>query len=179
MLLDSLSANRRVAVVRHRSPYYQYDDPSKLEGVVTPVLTARPLARTFLHKADYNQTVSSPALYEAAGFLYVVREPAAALAHLMGRGYGEHGAVRYYTYRLRRLCEMARRTPAGLVVTFEAVATRRADEAIKRFVGVKELPSTYRPAVPPVLSEAVTARPRAAYERYLTYLRQLPLSVVE
>jgi hypothetical protein len=74
---------------------------------------------------------------------------------------------------------MARRTPAGLVVTFEAVATRRADEAIKRFVGVKELPSTYRPAVPPVLSEAVTARPRAAYERYLTYLRQLPLSVVE
>lgn len=181
MLMDMLAGSRRVATIRQKSMYYQYDDPAKLESIVRPALEVRPLARTFVHKLNYNHTLACPAFLWAVDVMLMVRGPEGTLDHLVGRRrYSEMAALRYYTYRLRRLCEIARRVPAAVVVTWDGLLSRRAFDGIKQFVGVRELTSTYRDEPPErVVSDWAVDKARRAYDRYLAYLRRLGLTVLE
>ncbi len=175
MLLEMFNFQQKIVVIRPRE-YFQYDHPTKVESLSEPVLKARPLARICVHKITYNYQLS-PVLYDHAEFIYFVRSPRDSLNHLVTeKKYTEVGALRYYCYRLRRLCEMARKT-GGVLLTWDDLVEKRAFPLLKEKFVLKEIPYPYRKDTSPLkVSESVVEQGQRRYNRYLSFLQRLPLT---
>lgn len=110
----------------------------------------------------YNHQLQTKAAYSLCKFIYVVRRPRHALPLV---GYGPEQSVAYYLFRLRRMCEMAKRS-GGLLVPWDSLG--RCGAAVGRYLGLRDVPdcpvSLPRDAPePPVAAEA-------GYEAYFSFL---------
>lgn len=131
----------------------------------------------YLDELLYNSELSTRAAYKECKFIYLIREPEPVLGFLMGNEKKKVGfAVREYTFRLRRLCEMARRTPGAVFLTWEDLLLGKL-EVVQEYLGLKglefnpELLAPYRRSfnISPGLDSLSYAND--AYERYLYYLK--------
>jgi hypothetical protein len=171
MLADMISANRRIARIRRDSTQV-YTDPIALDYAQRKTLEGNPNARMFVDRIVFNHELAHTSFYADCLFVFLVREPEATLKHLVGLGYTERAAARYYTYRLRRLCEMARRAKHSIVTTWDELVSKQAFPAIKELIGMKELNSFYRPhKSEKTVDPATVSACRRSYKRHLNYLR--------
>ena len=138
-----------------------------------------PYTKIFYDKLMFNFQIASPSLYKICKFIYVVREAAPTLEHLINvKGYTIDGAYRYYCYRLRRICEMAKKTPGSLLVTWDDIVSERAFESVQKYLGLKRpLESAYN-AVTKEESElqypySLASQAQARFERHLAYIRDI------
>ncbi len=123
----------------------------------------------------FNSSISSRSLYGTCAFLFVIRPARHSLEGIIGRGYDPIGASAYYRFRLRRICEMVRRCPRGLFLTWDDLAKESSMIRIGEFLGLKGEPP------PPALDtpasnscpENVVEECQGAYERYHYYLKSL------
>lgn len=148
----------------------------------TPFKEANPYTKIFYDKLTFNFQIASPALYKICKFVYVVREAAPTLNHLINRkGYSIDGAYRYYCYRLRRICEMAKKTPGSLLITWDDIMSERAFESVQKYLGLKKplesaynvIEEEYRLEYPYLLASQAQVR----FEKHLAYM--LPLLQTE
>ena len=158
-----------------RNGLHVYLHPSNLDDMKKEDTYARVAADRLV----YNFQMAAPSVMGLSTFAYVVREPRAVLDHLHdAHGYSWDGALNYYRFRLRRLCEMARRTPRSFLFTFDDVVTGRALGLIQSKFGLKHpFVLKYEPA-----EEGYPAAPighleiaQTSYERHLYYMRNLKL----
>lgn len=123
----------------------------------------------------FNSSISSRALYGLCKFIFVVRPARHSLEGIVGLNYAPEAASAYYRFRLRRLCEMARRCPSALIFTWDELAKEESMIKIKEALKlcapptIPELdePDTHR------CPESVVERCQEAYERYHYYLKSL------
>lgn len=169
MLCDSLSRHGLCAHARPRTAYKHASDLLKMKE-------ARPVSKIYFDKLVWNFQFCCPSLYTQCKFIYVVREAKPTLSHLIKhKGYSTQGAYLYYTYRLRRLCEMAKKTPDAMLLTFDDIASTRAFTDLQTNLGLrKSLEFTYKQDMsevefPHVLHEMAQAR----YERHFAYLANI------
>lgn len=126
-LCDALSRHPRCGRAI-RQVYSHANDLAKMKE-------GNPFSKIYFDKLVYNYQFTCPSLYSQCKFIYVIREPKLVLPYLVHvKGYSARGACRYYAYRLRRLCEMARKTPNKLVSTFDEIDV----EKIRKFINVKQ-----------------------------------------
>ena len=128
----------------------------------------------------YNQQLSTKAAYKECKFVYVVREPEPVLNFLVGNDRIKPSfAVRYYTYRLRRLCEMAKRTPGAVLLTWDDLAVGRGLNLIEEYLGLRQ-PIPYDPALlipykrtfsTGLVEPSLRVETENTYQRYLYYLK--------
>lgn len=171
MLMTMLGASRRFGKVS-RGDGQTYRDPTVLASVQRDAAARQPQARVFVDRLVMNHELSHDFYYENVKFVFLVREPEESIKYIMEIGYTEAAALRYYSYRLRRLCEMARKAKHKIVVTWGDLADKSAFPAIKEFLGVKELTSIYRPEKSKeTVTPATVSSARRCYERHLRYLR--------
>lgn len=171
MLAEMISANRRIGRIR-RDNTQVYTDPIALDYAQRKTLETNPDARMFVDRIVFNHEFAHESFYDDCLFVFLVREPEATLNHLVGLGYTPAAAARYYSYRLRRLCEMARRAKHKVVATWDELVSKEALPEIKRLIGMKELNSIYRPQKSEkTVDPATVSACRRCYERHLNYLR--------
>src|SRR5581483_5367312 len=112
-LCSLLDKNSRIQWCK---PNIIYDHPFSLEKITSISHKLKNAAAIWLDEILYNHYFSSKILYEWCRFIYVIREAKPTLSLITESRADLLGKARYYTYRLRRICEMARRTPGAVLV---------------------------------------------------------------
>jgi hypothetical protein len=92
----------------------------------------------YMDELLYNYQLSTTMAYKECKFIYIVREPDMAISELVARKKMHLPfAIRYYTYRLRRLCEMAKRTPNAVLLTRSDLDDGKGMNLIEDYLNLK------------------------------------------
>lgn len=165
---DSLSDHPRCHHA-HRDTYKSIHDLMRMKEYV-------PFQKIYFDKLTFNFQFSCPSLYKQCEFIYIVREPTSTLNYIYAnKGYSESGSVLYYTYRLRRIYEMAYRTPRRMILTFDDLLTPRGLSSIQEHLGLRdEFKCDYNPTpVDNNVSLTCLQKAQTSYDYYLAKLMQL------
>lgn len=96
-------------------------------------------SRIYMDHLLYNFQFSCREAYKHCKFIYFVREPINTIETLVKRQtFPKREAIHYYLFRLRRICEMAKRSKDFTVVTFNNLKNGHGIDDLKSFLGVKE-----------------------------------------
>lgn len=123
----------------------------------------------------FNTSVTTKEMYGRFPSIFVVRPARHSLSEILGMGYSESGASSYYRFRLRRICEMAKRSPESLLLTWDDLAKESCAATITEYMRLYEPLAPISVKAPPrdACSEAVVEECQRAYERYYYYLAGL------
>jgi hypothetical protein len=178
-LMHVMVANPRVQCYRTNRVYGSVAD---LELTTDRPHKCPTRAAVYIDEVVYNHHIQDRRILDVCKFVYVVREPLPSLNEVVASRILQPGpALRYYCFRLRRLCEMARRTPGAVLLTWDDVATGRGYPVLEDYLHLKE-PLRPRPVLfgpgnrsrgPYSANEVQSAE--KAFEKYLAYLRRLDL----
>jgi len=128
----------------------------------------------------HNASFTSKSLYEICKFIYLIRPAKPSINIIQTENYTAHTACRYYCFRLRRICEMAKRTPKAVFLTWQDLADGRGQILIERYLNLKNplgpvsFSEPTEDETPPELIEQA----QDSYERYYYYLNQQDLQSV-
>lgn len=175
-LCNILNRNPRI---QYTHPNLVYNHPDVVESLTNHPHKMSNSAAVWLDDVLHNFYFTNKAIYKLCRFIYLIREPKPTLNAIVDMKANAPGMTRYYCYRLRRICEMARSTPGSVLLTWEDVYTGRAFPILEKFLGLKEpLALDQGLFVVPKLSPFVTTQMietcQNTYERYLYYLKNLP-----
>lgn len=141
-------------------------------------------AGVYVDELLFNYQVSTKLVYENCSFVFVVRPPRAVLEHMVGTlRHTPDSAARSYLFRLRRLCEMSKRTGGGILLTWDDLQAGRGLGLIEESMNLKhpiemqpERLGPYLPlANPQPLGHEVVRECEEGFERYLYFLRNQSL----
>jgi hypothetical protein len=141
-------------------------------------------AAIWMDELMFNHLLCTEAFYYGvAKFIYVIREPFPTINGIVSHHkYSPEAAVRYYCYRLRRLCEMAKRTPGAVLLTWDDLLTGRLDGEVEDYLNLKtpiqKLPewyNSYRQEFPDVVPTDLREWAEDSYERHLFFLKNQDL----
>ena len=139
-------------------------------------------AAVYMDELLYNHQMCLKEALPLCRFIYVVRSPETTLNMLVSNNKMKPSfAVRYYTYRLRRICEMAKRTPGAILYTFEDLKVGRGLDLLTDYLQLRhpvewhsEYLQTYdRSFSTELLGTTLRSAASDTYERYLYFLRSL------
>ena len=166
-LLETLGANPRIQVYRTGRTYLH---PLSLEDLTGMPHKTRNAAAVWLDEIRYNYQFGNKSLYPLARFLYMVRPAAPTLTCLVTGGYEPDFAARYYCYRLRRLAEMAKRTPGAILITPDKPAL----DLVAEYLSLKQplLSFQAQPAVVASLDWELVRHCEERYEWHLFFMKQ-------
>lgn len=179
-LVDVLNGNPRCDI---KSSSVRYSGPEDLEWLFAGRHKCRDSSAIYGDHLLFNTSLSCRNLYDICKFIYVVRPARASLNEIpMVREHGLSGrfAARYYSFRLRRICEMARRTKDALFLTWDDLASGRAFPSIEEYLGLKSQLKAehdhFSASVRDDFDERLISECQDAYERYYYYLAGLGLN---
>lgn len=136
----------------------------------------------YMDELLHNYQLSTKGSYDVCKFVYVIRPPETTLNLLISNDRIKPAfAVRYYTYRLRRLCEMAKRTPGAILYTYDDLKAGRGLELLTDYLQLREpveLPPEYlqtleRNFSTELLGTTLRSAASDTYEKYLYFLKSL------
>ena len=167
LLCESMNLHRVCAWHRGNGSYKHGSDLVKMKDGAN-------WAKVHFDKITHNHQFTCPSLYRQCQFVYVIREPAATFANLIQyKGYLPDRAFLYYTFRLRRLCEMVKKTPKSVVLRADDLFSGRGLETVQKSLGLRDpVPFAYTPEPVPdvdVPHDLVTSA-QAVYDRYLSVM---------
>lgn len=132
---DILNTNYRVQ--GHHSPY-PYTSPESYRFLTSHPHKLRNTAAVWMDELLYNHQFQWEGFYDGCKFIYVIREAEPTLCGLVEKfNFKPLNALRYYTYRLRRMCEMGKRTPGAIVLTWEDITTGRSNNLVEDYLNLK------------------------------------------
>ena len=177
-LLEILNASPNCMI--QNSPV-TYSNPTDLNWLFSVPHKCRDRSAIYGDHLLFNASLSCKGLYERCRFIYVIRPARASLNQIsmMRNKTGIHGkfAARYYTFRLRRICEMARKTQNSLFLTWDDLSSGRAFSAIEEYLGLKtHLVANnkhFKDDIKDCFDERMVSECEDAYERYYYYLDKL------
>ena len=178
-LVDILNRNPRCQI---QCSSAQYESPESLNWLLSTPHKCRDSSAIYGDHLLYNMSISCKNLYEFCKFIYVIRPARASLneiATLQDTGLSEQAASDYYRFRLRRMCEMARRTRDAVLVTWDDLAKGKAFPTIEEYLGLNKQLVTehhhFSVEGRDSFREALIEQAQDAYERYYYYLNNLGL----
>lgn len=178
-LVDILNDNPRCDI---QSSPISYCGPHDLERLFSRPHKCRDSSAVYGDHLLFNTSLSCRNLYDICSFIYVIRPARSSLNEISTLSeYGLSGrfAARYYGFRLRRICEMAKRTPGALFLTWDDLASGRAFPSIEGQLGLKvQLKSRYHhfnAGFRDEFDERLISECQDAYDRYYYYLDRLDL----
>lgn len=134
-LCEVLNDNPRVEHFRLNRPY---NDMTAVLDLIWRDHKTKTSAAVYLDELLYNYSLQTKNVYSWCKFIYVVRPPRPTLNLLVSKKvHSPSAAVRYYGYRLRRMCEMAKRT-GGVLLTWDDLVTGRGLPLVEEHLGLKE-----------------------------------------
>jgi len=175
-LIDTLNKNPRCMI--HNSEY-SYENPADLNWLYSAGHKCRDSSAIYGDHLLRNMSFSCKKLYEYCKFIYVIRPARASLNEIIFKNpkYEPEFAARYYSYRLKRICEMAKRTKDSILVTWEDLSSGIAFSLIEDYLGLKEkLQTTHDQFIfnnRDYFKENLISECEDSYERHYYYLNNL------
>jgi hypothetical protein len=171
-LVESLNRNPRCEI---HSTRVQYSSPDSLNWMFSRGHKMRNSSAVYGDHLLFNASLSCRKLYEFCKFIYVIRPARQSLEGIMSSGYGEEEASRYYRFRLRRICEMAKRTPSAVIATWDDLARGEVLKSIESYVGLSSPLEglNLSEGTPCAMKESAVEQCQDAYERYHYFLKSL------
>lgn len=161
-----------------------YDSNGSILRLFTNKHKANNNSSIYLDEIFYNFQISSKSLYNTSKFIYLIRSPEQSISQIIAYNkYTPENACRYYTFRLRRICEMASQTKDAVFLTFDELYEGKGVELINDYLELSksiefnpDSLNVYRKNLNAVLLES-TLRSQIcdSYERYLYFLRNQSL----
>lgn len=178
-LVDVLNGNPRCEI--HNSSV-RYSSPEDLEWLFAHPHKCRDSSAVYGDHLLFNSSLSCKVLYDFCRFIYVIRPARASLnetSTIADSSLDGRFAARYYSFRLRRICEMARKTPHSLLLTWDDLASGKAFPALEEHLGLKtQLKAEhhhFRACLKDDFEERLISECQDAYERYYYYLDKIGL----
>lgn len=138
----------------------------------------------YMDEILFNHQICSKSLYRSAKFIYLIRNPEQCVSQIVAYGkYKPEFAARYYTFRLRRLCEMASKTPGAVFLTFDQLSNGFGTDLINNYLELK-FPIEFSPNSVQIYNKKVNtdllgsvlrSQIYDSYERYLYFLKNQSL----
>lgn len=173
-LVSSLNANPRCEI---RESGARYEGPSAVRWLFKLGHKCRDAGAVYGDHLLFNSSLASRDLYGQFRFIFVARPARHSLNEIIRAGYDESGASSYYRFRLRRICEIAKRSPGALLLTWDDLAKDSSLRIIEDYLGLSE-PLRMRPPLEDgkeSCSEKTVDECQRAYDRYYHYLDALEL----
>lgn len=171
-LVRLMNENPRCQIYETR---VQYSSPESLNWMFSRGHKMRNSSAVYGDHLLFNASLSCRKFYEFCKFIYVMRPARQSLGGIMSAGYGEDEASRYYRFRLRRMCEMAKRTPGAVVATWDDLVRGDVLGEMESYLGLS-VPLDkieHSDGHPCDAKETVVEQCQDAYERYHYFLRNL------
>jgi hypothetical protein len=132
---------------------------------------------------NFNQQLSTKTAYEYCKFIYVIREPEYVINSLVKKDKMNFSfAKRYYCFRLRRLYEMAKKTPEAIFLTWDDIKSKKKLELVENYLNIKEkinldnsLISKFSEDIDGSIPYSDLIKVENTYEKYLFFLKNLNL----
>lgn len=148
---------------------------------VVELLTSMPhklknSAAIYMDVLLFNYLFSFPPLYNMAKFIYLIREARPTLNQIMLENkYPPDRAFKYYSFRLRRICEMVKRTPNSLILTWDSFFQGDGLPMIEEYLDLKDPLKIYNfervKEVPDVIDPDLVKKAQECYERHFLFLK--------
>lgn len=175
-LLAEMNHHPRIRIYNAQG---QYNSPLDLE----PLMRGDEFDHAGMYCGDhllFNPSFCCAALYDMCRFIYVIRPPKPTLNLILSHNaLAPEQMVNYYLFRIRRIFEMARRTPGGVLLTWNDMISGMGLELIGDYLNLKKPiihePQFYSAMSPDLLSSSETKEAEECYEHYLYRLKQLDL----
>lgn len=181
-LFDALNKNPRIQGIRTNTPY---SHPDSLDVLTSTSHKTDNSAAIYMDELLYNFVFSCPQLYRECKFIYFVREARPTLNKIvsipsLNQKYEPEYASKYYRYRLRRMCEMAKRTPDAPFLTFDDLISKKKNLLIEQYLNLKdpievpEIKDDYSDAV----DIDVIKNAQESYDRYFYYFKKFLINKI-
>jgi len=113
-----------------------YDHPEALNSIINQK------HKIFGDQILKNYNLSSKSFYEFSKFIYVIRSPRGTFGeffekHKNSTNQNIERFSDYYRFRLRRICEMAKKTKSGLILNWEDLKSKKAFPLIEEYLEIK------------------------------------------
>lgn len=119
--------------------YNYYENPQSLLNLTSNDHKLSNRAAVYMDHILFNYQISTKNIYKNCDFIYVIREPYYVLHEMVLKlKYKPEHALNYYSYRLRRICEMAKKTPNGLLLLWEDLISGRASEMVSTYMSLDD-----------------------------------------
>lgn len=177
-LVEVLNGNPRCDI---QSSSVRYASPDDLEWLFARPHKCRDSSAVYGDHLLFNSSLSCRSMYDFCRFVYVIRPARQSLNEMSVLADSPRGrfAARYYSFRLRRVCEMARRTPGALFLTWDDLSSGKAFPSLEEHLGLKvQLKAEHRhfkACLRDDFDERLINECQDAYERYYYYLVGLGL----
>lgn len=179
VLFNTLADNPRIQGCRLPLVYTGYP---AIESLTKQPHKYETSASIWMEELLFNFSLASKDLYELCSFVFLVREAEPSLNETLKTDwlpfqYSQRGAMYYYKYRLRRICEIAKRTPGAVLLTWEDLVSGKGLPLMEEYLNLKtplKLKGRDWDSKNIVETKYVEEAQRS-YERHLWFLRQLNL----
>jgi hypothetical protein len=174
-LLQILNENSRVQI-ENTEGYYNHPSDLNHFGFQSHKMdgTAAIYGDHLLHNVNF----SCEALHSIGKFIYLIREAKPSLNE--NSVHPRKSVENYYRFRLRRIYEMASKTPGAVFLTWDEVRTGEGFLLIEDYLGLKEPLVAREDLFPKSIKDRfsfdVVERCQDVYEKYLYRLRNLKLN---
>lgn len=138
----------------------------------------------YMDQIIYNHQISSEEIYKYCKFIYIIRRPEVPINFMISNDkIKSNFALLYYKFRMRRLCEMAKRTPGSILLTYDDLSEGKGLDLISEYLELPQpiefsplsLSSLNRSFGTDLLGKGHRLEVEDSYERYLYFLRNLSL----
>jgi len=138
-------------------------------------------AAMYAFEINYNFQMGSRKAIPDIHYLFVIRKPKPTLDSLVSaKLYHPDSVAMYYCYRLRRICEIAKRV-SGMLLTYDQIVSGEYIEPLGNYLGLKdriihsesEFSHLQAPSYP--FDKKVMEWCDDCYERHLFFLKNQPL----
>lgn len=138
----------------------------------------------YMDEILYNYQISSKDIYRYCKFIYLVRRPIVPISFNISLDKKKiNYAILYYKFRLRRLCEMAKRTPGAILLTYDQLIDGKGMDLISEYLDLPQpidfdnsvLTSLNRGFGTDLLGPNLRLEVENTYEKYLYFLKNQSL----
>lgn len=183
VLCDALNQNPRIQGYKIAS-YNPYSNPVNLLTLTGQNHKLNNRSAIYMEELLYNHHLTTKVAYKECKFIYVIREPRSVLNFLINKNkMAPSFAVRHYRFRLRRIWEMAKKTPGAILLTWDDLAAGRGISMIDEYLNLKK-PLAFNPLALNDLSKQFTSdlidvnrrvECEDSFQKYLYSLKNLNL----
>jgi hypothetical protein len=138
----------------------------------------------YMDEITYNNQISNNCVFDYCKFIFLIRSPEAVLSEIISNeGIDSIFAVRRYSFRLRRICEFAKKSGDGVLLTYDDLCEAKGINLINDYLELSS-PINFDPLLlksgdkkfnMDLLEPVLRSEVFDSYERYLYFLKSLPL----
>lgn len=183
VLYDQLNLHTRIQGFKNNN-FNRYEVVQNIFSLTTQNHKLDSKAAVFMDELLLNHQFTCATLYDYCKFIYVIRNPVQTINLIIGKNkIKSEYAIRYYNFRMRRICEMAKTTKGAVLLTFDDLLLGKGLNVIEDYLKIPTkitfnpllLNDLQKGSTVDLLEPSLRLEVEDRFERYLYFLKNQDL----